>query len=60
MGELLRPELLESLRLIDTPTLSNAIEAFKVRDRTEGYLGCRIRCLFPQMGTMCGKRVSCS
>ena len=54
MPDLLRPELLETLRLIDTPTLANAIEHFKVRDRTEGYLGGAIRCLFPQMGTMIG------
>ena len=54
MGELVRSDLLEVLRLIDTPTLSNAIEAFKVRDRTEGYLGADIRCMFPQMGTMLG------
>ena len=54
MTDLLRPELLELLRQIDTPTLSNAIEGFKVRDRTEGYLGSEIRCLFPDLGTMLG------
>ncbi len=54
MANLIRPELFEALKLIDTPTLSNAIELFKVRDRTEGYLGAEIRCLFPDMGTMLG------
>jgi 4-hydroxy-4-methyl-2-oxoglutarate aldolase len=54
MGRTIQPELLETLRQIDTPTLANAIEAFKVRDRTEGYLGSDIRSLFPKMGTMIG------
>jgi len=54
VGQLLRPQLLQTLREIDTPTLANAIEQFKLRDRTEGYLGASIRCLFPQMGSMIG------
>lgn len=52
------PELMESLRAIDTPTISNAIETFKVRDRTEGFTGYDVRCLFPQLGTMLGYAVT--
>lgn len=52
------PELLDRLRAIDSPTISNAIEVFKVRDRTEGYTGYDIRCLFPQLGTMVGYAVT--
>ena len=52
------PELLERLRAIDTPTISNAIELFKLRDRTEGFMGFDVRCLFPQLGTMLGYAVT--
>ena len=52
------PELMERLRAIDSPTISNAIEVFKVRDRTEGFTGYDVRCLFPQFGTMLGYAVT--
>jgi 4-hydroxy-4-methyl-2-oxoglutarate aldolase len=52
------PELLERLRQIDTPTISNAIELYKVRDRTEGFMGYDVRCLFPQLGVMLGYAVT--
>jgi regulator of RNase E activity RraA len=42
------------LRSVDSPTIANAIEAFKVRDRTDGFLGGNIRCLFPDLGVMVG------
>lgn len=54
MPILLTPEQLEFLRSVDTPTLSNAIEWFQVRDRTEGFVGSDVRCLFPRLGTMVG------
>lgn len=50
----LTPEQLAFLRGIDSPTIANAIEPFGVRDRTAGYLGGAIRCLFPEMGVMVG------
>lgn len=53
-------EILEALRQIDTPTLCNAIEEFKVRDRTEGFMGFDIKCLFPALGTMAGYAVTCT
>src|SRR5215212_4301451 len=37
------------LKTVDSPTISNAIEPFKVRDRTEGFIGGEVRALFPEM-----------
>lgn len=51
---LLNPEVLETLKRIDTPTLCNAIETFNVRGRVEGFLGMSIACLFPELGPMLG------
>ncbi len=45
---------LEFLRGVDSPTIANAIEPFKVRDRTEGFIGGEVRCLFPEMPPMVG------
>lgn len=42
-------EHLTFLRGVDSPTIANAIEAFKVRDRTEGFIGGKVRALFPEM-----------
>jgi 4-hydroxy-4-methyl-2-oxoglutarate aldolase len=42
------------LRSVDSPTISNAIEPFKVRDRTEGFIGGEVRSLFPEMPPMVG------
>ena len=39
---------------VDSPTISNAIEPFKVRDRTEGFIGGEVRSLFPEMPPMVG------
>ena len=52
------PELLEQLRAIDSPTISNAIEVFNVRDRTEGFTGNDVKCLFPGLGVMLGYAVT--
>lgn len=51
-------EFLEFLRGVDTPTLSNAVEALKVRDRAKGFTPLQIRCLFPEFGRMCGYAVT--
>src|SRR5918997_3887574 len=37
------------LKGVDSPTIANAIEPFKVRDRTEGFIGGEVRALFPGM-----------
>jgi 4-hydroxy-4-methyl-2-oxoglutarate aldolase len=58
MTKVFSPELLERLRAIDTPTISNAIELYNVRDRTEGFMGYDIRCLMPGLGTMLGYAVT--
>ncbi len=42
------------LRSVDSPTISNAIEPFKVRDRTEGFIGGNVRSLFPEMPPLVG------
>ncbi len=52
--EALDPEVLEALRRYDSPTLSNAIEAFDIRPRDEGFAGMEIKCLFPELGVMVG------
>lgn len=50
--------LLDALRSIDTPTICNAIERFKARDRTVGFLSLDVRCLFPELGPMVGYAVT--
>jgi len=52
-------ELCEALRAFDTPTVSNAIEAFGVRDRTAGYASQQIVCAYPHLGSMVGYAVTC-
>jgi regulator of RNase E activity RraA len=42
------------LKSVDSPTIANAIEPFKVRDRTEGFIGGKVRALFPEMPPMVG------
>jgi regulator of RNase E activity RraA len=42
------------LRGVDSPTIANAIEPFKVRDRTEGFIGGQVQCQFPDLGVMVG------
>jgi regulator of RNase E activity RraA len=50
--------LIEYLKTVDSPTLSNAIEELNVRPRHEGFTPLGIRCLFPQLGRMCGYAVT--
>lgn len=51
-------EQLDELRSVDSPTVANAIEAFKVRDDTQGFMGMDIRCLTPEFGVMAGYAVT--
>lgn len=55
---MLTPEQLAALRTIDSPTVANAIEAFDVRDRSVGYPGARIRCMFPDLPVTIGYAVT--
>ena len=54
----LSAEQMAALRALDTPTVCNAIESFKVRGRVEGFLGMDVRCLSPQLGVMLGYAVT--
>lgn len=56
----LTPEQLTQLRQIDSPTVSNAIEGFRVRPRVEGFAGWELRCAFPELGSMVGYAVTCT
>lgn len=55
---ILDPALFAELASVDTPTICNAIEAFKVRDDSEGFMGARVRCLTPELGVMAGYAVT--
>ena len=58
MATQLTAEQLEELRSVDSPTVANAIETFKVRDDTEGFLGMDVKCLTPEFGVMVGYAVT--
>jgi regulator of RNase E activity RraA len=45
---------LNALRGIDTPTVCNAIERFKIRDDTSGFVGMNIHCVYPQFAPTVG------
>jgi 4-hydroxy-4-methyl-2-oxoglutarate aldolase len=64
MGTPLIPALslgqIQALQRIDSPTIANAIEAFEVRDPTEGYASLELRCLFPDLATVVGFAVTCT
>jgi regulator of RNase E activity RraA len=51
-------DLINYLKLVDSPTLSNAIEELDVRPRSEGFAPVDVRCLFPGLGRMCGYAVT--
>ena len=56
----LRRQLLEALREMDGPTISNAIEHFRVRDPTTGYASLELRCQFLDLKPMVGYAVTCT
>lgn len=53
------PKVLEALRQFDSPTVSNAVEHFKVRDPTTGYASRELQCQFPDRKPMVGYAVTC-
>jgi len=57
-ANLLSAEQLEALRRYNTPTISNAIEVFNIRQRHLGFLPHRIRCLLPDLGPIVGYAVT--
>ncbi len=54
----LSSDQLAALRALDTPTVCNAIEKFKVRGRVDGFFGMDVGCLSPQLGVMLGYAVT--
>ncbi|MBL7646191.1 MAG: RraA family protein [Candidatus Hydrogenedentes bacterium] len=60
MADDLDPILQEKLLSVDSPTISNAIERFKLRSRREGYMGPGIRCRFPDLGRVVGFATTCT
>lgn len=54
----LDPELLRLLRATDTPTLANAIERLRVRDRSTGYIGGTVRCVRDLAAPMVGRALT--
>ena len=54
----LSDDLLSKLRRLSTPTVSNAIEAFDIRPRNQGFMSPAVRCLFPDLGVMVGHAVT--
>ena len=49
---------LQSLRELDTCTVSNAIERLDVRMRNEGFIAGGVQCRFPALGSMAGYAVT--
>jgi regulator of RNase E activity RraA len=50
--------MIDYLKTVDTPTLSNAVELLRVRRQTEGFTPLQLQCLFPELGRMCGYAVT--
>lgn len=50
----LAADLIQALAQIDSPTVSNAVEYFAVRDPTSGYASMELRCQFPRQQPMVG------
>jgi regulator of RNase E activity RraA len=59
MSTIRREQIVELLRTIDSPTVSNAIEKFNVRNQTEGYASSELSCRFPDLAPMVGYAVTC-
>lgn len=53
-------ELCAALARFDSPTVSNAIEALGIRDRTDGYASAEIRCAYPDLPSMVGFAITCT
>jgi len=50
--------MLDYLQGVDTPTLSNAIEALRLRPQNAGFAPLQTSCLFPEFGRMVGCAVT--
>src|SRR5512136_288670 len=52
------PALVEYLKTVDSATLSNAIETLHLQPHDTGFAPLQIRCLFPELGRLCGYAVT--
>jgi len=50
--------VVDYLKGVDTPTLSNAIETLRLRPQNAGFAPLQISCLFPEFGRMVGYAVT--
>ena len=57
-NKFISPEALEVLRFIPTPAVSNAIETFNLRPRTEGFMGPEVRQMFAGLPPIIGYAVT--
>lgn len=61
MPQTLSPHTIEALRLVDSATISNAIEHFEVRDPTTGYATNELICQTPEVTErMVGYAITCT
>ena len=60
MAVTLTHEQLDALKRIDSPTIANAIETFKIRPRVSGYVGMDIKCIFGNLPPMVGYAITCT
>ncbi len=60
MAVRLTHEQLDALKRIDSPTIANAIETFKIRPRVDGYVGMDIKCIFGNLPPMVGYAITCT
>ena len=51
-------DTITALQRYDSALVANAIERFKARPVSEGYMGYDIRCIFPELGSMVGYAVT--
>ena len=51
---------LDILQEFDSPTISNTIEHFEVRDPVTGYANMELKCQFPEQKPMVGYAVTCT
>jgi len=53
-----RSAIIEFLKSVDSPTLSNAVEKLQIRPRDQGFTPLQVRCLFPELGRLCGYAIT--
>lgn len=58
MSDITPSPVIEFLKSVDSPTLSNAIETLHVQPRDKGFAPLQVRCLFPELGRLCGYAVT--